>query len=85
MGGVRVGMMDGQLIANPTIRRDTKKRALNIVVAGTENAIVMVEAGAQEVSEEAVLGRIEFGHAQMQEDRRRRSSELRRQGQARRK
>src|SRR5882724_1852836 len=61
LAGVRVGMKDGQYIANPTYDegRDSK---LNIVVAGTEEGIVMVEAGAQEVSEADVLGAIEFGH-----------------------
>src|SRR5882724_5353733 len=61
LAGVRVGMKDGQYIANPTYEegRDSK---LNIVVAGTEEGIVMVEAGAQEVSEADVLGAIEFGH-----------------------
>src|SRR5438309_6973650 len=61
MGGVRVSMKDGKYIANATYEegRDSK---LNIVVAGTEEGIVMVEAGAQEVSEADVLGAIEFGH-----------------------
>src|SRR5258707_542090 len=61
LAGVRVGMKDGQYIANPTYEegRDSK---LNIVVAGTEEGIVMVETGAQEVSEADVLGAIEFGH-----------------------
>jgi len=61
MGGVRVGMKDGQYIANPTYTEGRESR-LNIVVAGTEEGIVMVEAGAQQVSEAEVLGAIEFGH-----------------------
>jgi polyribonucleotide nucleotidyltransferase len=61
MGGVRVGMKDGQYIANPTYTEGRESK-LNIVVAGTEGGIVMVEAGAQEVSEAEVLGAIEFGH-----------------------
>ncbi|HWB87086.1 MAG TPA: polyribonucleotide nucleotidyltransferase [Bryobacteraceae bacterium] len=61
LGGVRVGMKDGQYIANPTYSEGRESR-LNIVVAGTEEGIVMVEAGAQQVSEEEVLGAIEFGH-----------------------
>src|SRR6202140_5258897 len=61
---VRVGLLDGQLVANPTVA-DQKKSLLNIVIAGTEEAIVMVESGALEVSEEAVVDALEFGHAQI--------------------
>src|SRR5215472_3549828 len=61
LGGVRVGMKDGQYIANPTYT-EGRESVLNIVVAGTEEGIVMVEAGAQEVSEAEVLGAIDFGH-----------------------
>jgi polyribonucleotide nucleotidyltransferase len=61
LGGVRVGMKDGQYIANPTYTEGRESK-LNIVVAGTEEGIVMVEAGAQQVSEQEVLGAIEFGH-----------------------
>src|SRR6516162_3123786 len=62
LGGVRVGMKDGEYIANPSYS-ETRESDLNIVVAGTEDGIVMVEAGAQQVSEAQVLGAIEFGHA----------------------
>src|SRR5690348_11174896 len=61
LGGVRVGMKDGRYIANPTYTEGRESK-LNIVVAGTEEGIVMVEAGAQQVSEAEVLGAIEFGH-----------------------
>src|SRR6202521_296324 len=61
MGGVRVGMKDGKYLANPTYTEGRESK-LNIVVAGTEGGIVMVEAGAQQVSEADVLGAIEFGH-----------------------
>src|SRR5215469_13052127 len=61
VSGVRVGMKDGQYIANPTYTEGRESK-LNIVVAGTEEGIVMVEAGAQQVSEAEVLGAIEFGH-----------------------
>jgi polyribonucleotide nucleotidyltransferase len=61
LGGVRVGMRDGHYLANPTYTEGRESK-LNIVVAGTEDGIVMVEAGAQQVSEEQVLGAIEFGH-----------------------
>jgi polyribonucleotide nucleotidyltransferase len=61
LAGVRVGMKDGKYIANPTYTEGRESK-LNIVVAGTEEGIVMVEAGAQQVSEQEVLGAIEFGH-----------------------
>jgi polyribonucleotide nucleotidyltransferase len=61
---VRVGLLDGQLVINPTVA-DQKKSLMNIIIAGTEEAIVMVESGALEVSEEAVADALEFGHAQV--------------------
>jgi polyribonucleotide nucleotidyltransferase len=61
LAGVRVGMKEGKYIANGTYS-ETRESKLNIVVAGTEEGIVMVEAGAQEASEQEVLGAIEFGH-----------------------
>jgi polyribonucleotide nucleotidyltransferase len=61
LGGVRVGMRNGQYVANPTYT-EGRESTLNIVVAGTEDGIVMVEAGAKQVSETDVLGAIEFGH-----------------------
>ena len=61
LGAVRVGMVKGQLIANPTYD-ETRESVLNIVVAGTESGIVMVEAGATGVSEADVVKAIEFGH-----------------------
>jgi polyribonucleotide nucleotidyltransferase len=61
---VRVGHVDGQLIANPSVAQQ-KTSKLNIVVAGSEQGIVMVESGALEVSEETVVEALEFGHAQV--------------------
>src|ERR1700686_1658039 len=61
LAGVRVGLRDGVYLANPTYTEGRESK-LNIVVAGTEGGIVMVEAGAQQVSEADVLGAIEFGH-----------------------
>jgi len=61
MAGVRVGMVDGKLTANPTYE-ETKASKIGIVVAGTEGGIVMVESGAQQASEAEVLAAIEFGH-----------------------
>ena len=61
LGGVRVGMLNGGYVANPTYSEGRESK-LNIIVAATEGGIVMVEAGAQQASEEEVLGAIEFGH-----------------------
>src|SRR5208283_3156104 len=54
----------GQLVANPTVA-EQKTSKFNIIVAGTENGIVMVESGAFEVSEEKVVEALEFGHEQI--------------------
>ena len=62
IGAVRVGLVEGQLVINPTYT-EQRSSLLNIVVVATEDAIVMVEAGAQEVSEETVNDAIQFGHA----------------------
>ncbi len=64
IAAVRVGLLNGQLVANPTVA-EQKTSLLNIVVAGTEEGIVMVESGAFEVSEESVADALEFGHAQI--------------------
>jgi len=61
LGGVRVGMVDGRCVPNPTYS-EARESKLNIMVAGTEEGIVMVEAGAQQVSEEDVVRAIEYGH-----------------------
>ncbi len=61
LGAVRVGMIDGKPVANPSYE-ETRQSKLNIVVAATDDGIVMVEAGANEASEQEVLQAIEFGH-----------------------
>ncbi|MGA8073104.1 MAG: polyribonucleotide nucleotidyltransferase [Candidatus Acidiferrales bacterium] len=64
IAAVRVGLLDGKLVCNPTVA-DQKTSLLNIVVAGSDEAIVMVEAGALEVSEETVVDALAFGHEQV--------------------
>jgi len=64
IAAVRVGLLDGVLVPNPTVA-EQKTSKLNIVVAGTEKGIVMVEAGSFEVSEEKVTEALEFGHEQI--------------------
>ncbi|MGO4270293.1 polyribonucleotide nucleotidyltransferase, partial [Paenibacillus sp. TAF58] len=61
VGGVIVGRVDGQFVINPT-GETAEKSDLHLTVAGTKDAIMMVEAGANEVSEEVVLEAIIFGH-----------------------
>jgi polyribonucleotide nucleotidyltransferase len=61
---VRVGLLDGKLVINPTVA-EQKVSHLNIIVAGTDQAVVMVESGALEVSEETVAEALEFGHAEI--------------------
>jgi polyribonucleotide nucleotidyltransferase len=61
LGGVRVGMVKGEYVANPTYTEGRESK-LNIIVAATEGGIVMVEAGAQQASEQEVIGAIDFGH-----------------------
>ncbi len=64
IAAVRVGLIDGKLMANPTVA-EQKTSLLNIVVAGSEEAIVMVESGALEVSEDTVVDALEFAHAEI--------------------
>ena len=64
IAAVRVGLLEGQLVANPTVA-EQKKSLLNIVVAGSEDAIVMIEAGALEVSEDTIADALSFGHDQI--------------------
>src|ERR671924_1258257 len=63
VGAVRVGLVDGQFIANPTTAEQEASQ-LELVVAGTEDGVLMVEAGAKEVAEEKMLEAIAFGHEQ---------------------
>ena len=65
IGAARVGYANGQYILNPTATQ-LKDSKLNLVVAGTEHAVLMVESEAQELSEEVMLGAVMFGHEQMQ-------------------
>ena len=65
IGCVRVGRVDGRLVVNPTYEQ-LGQSDLEVVVAGTEAAIVMVEGGAREVPEEAMLEALLFGHRALQ-------------------
>jgi len=65
VGAVRVGYKDGQYLLNPG-NQELVGSQLNLVVAGTAKAVLMVESEAQELSEEVMLGAVVFGHEQMQ-------------------
>ena len=65
IGAARVGYCDGQYILNPTATQ-LQTSQLNLVVAGTQAAVLMVESEARELSEEVMLGAVVYGHEQMQ-------------------
>ncbi len=64
IGAARVGYIDGQYVLNPTVSQLPKSQ-LDLVVAGTESAVLMVESEAQQLSEEIMLGAVVFGHDHM--------------------
>ncbi len=64
IGAARVGYINGQYVLCPTIS-ELKDSQLNLVVAGTASAVLMVESEAQELSEDVMLGAVVFGHDQM--------------------
>src|SRR5712671_4887498 len=64
IAGVRIGLIDGRYIINPTYD-ETRESRLSLIVAGTEEAIVMVEAGATEVSEEIMVEALMLAHKEI--------------------
>ena len=64
VGAVRIGRIEGTLAVNPTLP-DLKESTLDLIVCGTPEAITMVEAGAQEVSEEDLIEALEMAHAEI--------------------
>jgi len=65
IGAARVGYIDGQYVLNPT-RTQLFESQLDLVVAGTQSAVLMVESEAQQLPEDVMLGAVVFGHEQMQ-------------------
>ncbi len=65
VGASRVGVIDGEYVLNPT-QDQMKESALDLVVAGTQDAVLMVESEAKELDEEKMLGAVMFGHAGFQ-------------------
>ncbi|CCO09416.1 polyribonucleotide nucleotidyltransferase [Desulforamulus hydrothermalis] len=66
IGGVIVGRVDGQFVINPVVRQ-AENSDMHLVVAGTDDAVMMVEAGAKEVPEDQILEGIMFGHEVIKE------------------
>ncbi|MCZ6741439.1 MAG: polyribonucleotide nucleotidyltransferase [Alphaproteobacteria bacterium] len=65
IAGARVGFVDGEYVLNPQVA-ELSDSALNLVVAGTQDGVLMVESEAQELSEEIMLGAVMFGHREYQ-------------------
>lgn len=65
IGAAKVGYVNGEYVLNPTVS-ELKDSKLELVVAGTANAVLMVESEAAELSEEVMLGAVMFGHREMQ-------------------
>jgi polyribonucleotide nucleotidyltransferase len=65
IGGARVGFIDGEYVLNPTIEQ-MEETALDLIVAGTQDAVLMVESQADELSEDVMLGAVMFGHKEFQ-------------------
>ncbi|MCE5973309.1 polyribonucleotide nucleotidyltransferase [Sinirhodobacter sp. WL0062] len=71
IGAARVGFVDGEYVLNPamddmTKLRDNPEQRLDLVIAGTKDAVMMVESEAYELTEAEMLGAVKFGHEQMQ-------------------
>ena len=64
IGAARVGYIDGQYVLNPAVSQLSQSQ-MDLVVAGTESAVLMVESEAKELSEEVMLGAVVFGHSEM--------------------
>ena len=65
IGAARVGYINGEYVLNPTTT-ELKQTQLNLVVAGTQHAVLMVESEAMELSEDIMLGAVMYGHREMQ-------------------
>ncbi len=64
VGAVRVGLIDGSLVVNPTLQ-ESETSTLDLIVVGTKEALTMVEAGAEEIPEDTILGAFELAHAEI--------------------
>ncbi len=65
VGAVRIALVEGQLVINPTLRESEDNDELDLIVVGTKDALTMVEAGANEIPEEKILEALEIAHAEI--------------------
>jgi polyribonucleotide nucleotidyltransferase len=65
VGAVRIGMIDGELVVNPTLTESENESTLDLVVVGTKDGLTMVEAGAQEIPEDLLLEAFELAHSEI--------------------
>ncbi|HEY8773950.1 MAG TPA: polyribonucleotide nucleotidyltransferase [Gaiellaceae bacterium] len=65
VGAVRVGMIDGQLVINPTLQEIENESTLDLIVVGTKDGLTMVEAGAEEIPEDTLLAALEQAHEEI--------------------
>jgi polyribonucleotide nucleotidyltransferase len=65
VGGVRIGMVDGELVVNPTLQASEESSKLDLIVVGTKEGLTMVEAGADEIPESTLLQAFELAHREI--------------------
>ncbi len=65
VGAVRIALIEGQLVVNPTLRESEDNGELDLIVVGTKEALTMVEAGANEIPEEKILEALELAHGEI--------------------
>src|SRR5215211_196455 len=65
VGAVRIGLVDGEFVVNPTHEQNFEESALDLIVVGTKDGLTMIEAGASEVAEEILLDAFELAHQEI--------------------
>ncbi len=65
VGAVRIGLIDGELVVNPTLQQNWEETSLDLIVVGTNDGLTMVEAGADEVPEDLLLEALELAHGEI--------------------
>jgi polyribonucleotide nucleotidyltransferase len=65
VGAVRMGLIDGQLVVNPTLQESEENGELDLIVVGTKEGLTMVEAGGNEIPEEKILEALELAHVEI--------------------
>jgi polyribonucleotide nucleotidyltransferase len=65
VGAVRIGMIDGELVVNPTLQAAEEESTMDLVVVGTKDALTMIEAGGDEIPEETMLRAFELAHSEI--------------------